>query len=428
MKKEETIVREGRAYGANGANGARANGADRAYGLIMGLIGLMGLMGCSKDDYEEQSGAPLGTIIPEVASYVTWFEEADKTSGANGASGDHGSSGITRAWTVPTGYVVYENGIQPIGIAFTRDGVDPAEGEGESPKTMIGNFFYTGSKWRTSLEDIKATDYYLYGYIPYLPSIGYNITDNDPETGGANDKYSEGAIMTLQNVPTVMPNDLCVVIGAKHGDDREHDGGLRQGDFSFIAKQGTDSKDYVFLLFDHLYAALRVRMKVHSDYSKLRTIKLKSLQLSTQADNETTKKRTDITIKLRATDGSVSPIQEITYGQPETPYPAIEGGLEFWSSTNGEELTNDFKPFIGHFMPNGITRLSLTSVYDVYDKKKNLIRKDCKVTNSVSLSALFSGQTQTERGKRYTISMTIQPTYIYMLSEPDLDNPTVVVN
>jgi len=24
--------------------------------------------------------------------------------------------------------------------------------------------------------------------------------------------------------------------------------------------------------------------------------------------------------------------------------------------------------------------------------------------------------------------MTIQPTYLYMLSEPDLDNPTVVVN
>lgn len=414
MKKEETIVREGRAYGANGA--------DRAYGLIIGLIGLMGLVGCSSDDYEEQGGAPLGTIIPEVASYVTWFDEADKTSGANGASGDHGSSGITRAWTVPTGYVAYEDGIQPIGIAFTRNGVDPAVGEGESPKTMIGNFFYTGSKWRTSLEDIKATDYYLYGYIPYLPGIRYSITDLD----GTNANYSEGAIMTLKNVPTVMTNDLCVAIGAKHGYDREHDGGLRQGDFSFIAKQGTDSKDYVFLLFDHLYAALRVRMKVHSDYSKLRTIKLKSLQLSTQAGNETTKKRTDITIKLRATDGSVSPIQEITYGQPETPYPAIEGGLEFWSSTNGEELTNDFKPFIGHFMPNGITRLSLTSVYDVYDKKKNLIRKDCKVTNSVSLSALFSGQTQSERGKRYTINMTIQPTYINMLSEPDLDNPTVV--
>ena len=75
-------------------------------------------------------------------------------------------------------------------------------------------------------------------------------------------------------------------------------------DFSFTAKQGTDSKDYVFLLFDHLYAALRVRMRVHSDYSKLRTIKLKSLQLDTQAGEQKTTKKTTITIKLKANDGS----------------------------------------------------------------------------------------------------------------------------
>ena len=256
-----------------------------------------------------------------------------------------------------------------------------------------------------------------------MAGINYSITDYDGTIGA----YSEGAIMTLKNVPTVMPNDLCVVIGAKHGTDKEHDSGLRMGDFSFTTSAETTG-NYVFLLFDHLYAALRIRMKVYEDYNNLRTIKLKSLQLSTQAGNETTKKRTDITIKLRATDSSVSPIQKITYGQPETPYPAIEGGLEFWSSTAGEELGTAFTEHIGHFMPNGITRLSLTSVYDVYDKKKNLIRKDCKATNHMLLSELFSGQTATERGKRYTVNITIQPTYLYMLSEPDLDNPTVVVN
>lgn len=417
MKKEETIVREGRAHGANGADRAdRANGAYWAYGLIIGLIGLMGLMGCSKD--ETSSKEPMGSTELEVASYVRWFEEADGTNGANRANR------ANRAWAIPSGFVAYEDGVQPIGIAFTQNGVDPAIGTGESPKPMIGSFFKSSDKWRTSLDDIAEGTYQLYGYIPNMAGINYSITDYD----GTNVAYSEGAIMTLQNVPTVMPHDLCVVIGAKHGTDKEHDSGLRQGDFSFIAKKGTDSKDYVFLLFDHLYAALRIRMKVYEDYNKLRTIKLKSLQLSTQADGETTKKRTDISIKLRATDGSVSPIQEITYGQPETPYPAIEGGLEFWSSTNGEELTNDFKPFIGHFMPNGITRLSLTSVYDVYDKKKNLIRENCKATNTMLLSELLTGQTVTARGKRYTINMTIQPTYLYMLSEPDLNNPTVVVN
>lgn len=393
MKKEETIVREG-----------------RAYGLIMGLIGLMGLMGCSKD--EASVKAPGTSTEVEVASFVTLIDEVDGSNRAYGAN---------RAWAIPSGYVAYEDGVQPIGIAFTQNGVAP----------KIGSFFKSSDKWRTDLDNIASADYYLYGYIPHQTAINYSITDYNGAEGpnGANGEYSEGAIMTLQNVPTVMPNDLCVVIGAKHGTDREHDSGLRMGDFSFTAKQGTDSKDYVFLLFDHLYAALKVNMSIYADYAKLRTIKLKSLQLSTQAGDETTRQRTDITIKLRATDGSVSPIQEeITYGQPATPYPAIEGGLEFWSNSAGTALTTAPQPFIGHFMPLGITRLSLTSIYDVYDTKGNLIRKDCKVTNSVLLSALFSGQTQTERGKRYTINMTIQPTYLYMLSEPDLDNPTVVVN
>ena len=417
MKKEETIVREGRAYGANRAN--RANGADRAYwayGLIIGLIGLMGLMGCSKD--EASVKAPGASTEVEVASFVTLIDEAD---GANRAYGAYGANKTNRAWTIPSGFVAYEDGVQPIGIAFTQNNHEP----------MIGSFFKSSDKWRTDLDIIASADYYyLYGYIPHQTAINYSITGYD----GTNGAYSDGAIMTLQKVPTVMPNDLCVVIGAKHGYDREHDGNndgtnrLRKGDFSFRAKAGTDQKDYVFLLFDHLYAALRVRMRVHDDYAALRTIKLKSLQLDTQAGEQKTTKKTTIEIKLKANDGSASPIEEeeLTF----TPTgEAIDGGLEFWSSTYGEQLTTDFKPFIGHFMPSGITKLILTSTYDVYDRNnKNLIRQNCKVTNSVLLSELFTGQSETERGKRYTINMTIQPTYLYMLSEPDLDNPTVVVN
>ena len=232
MKKEETIIREGRAYGA--------------YWLMIGLMGLIGLMGCSKDETSAggSNGQRVASTEVEVASFVTGFDEAN---GANRAN---------RAWAIPDGYVAYEDGIQPIGIAFTQNGQEP----------KIGSFFKSSDKWRTDLEDIGEGTYQLYGYIPHQTAINYSITGYD---GAANGSYSTGAIMTLEKVPTVMPNDLCVVIGAKHGTDREHDSGLRKGDFSFTAKQGTDGKDYVFLLFDHLYAALRIRMKVHADYTAL---------------------------------------------------------------------------------------------------------------------------------------------------------------
>ena len=358
--------------------------------------------------------------MAEVASYVTWFDEVvskNRTQEANKTN---------RAWAIPSGYVAYEDGVQPIGIAFTRDGEDPTIGTGsaESPKSMIGTFFKIGDKWRTSVEDIQSnTDYQLYGYIPESPAIKFGITD----LSGTNAAYSTGAIMTLENVPTVMPHDLCVVIGAKEGDDKEHDNGLRRGDFGFRSSADVEG-NYVFLLFDHLYAALRVRMTIHEDYTKLRKIKLKSLQLSTQAGEETTKKKTDITVKLEANDGSASPITEIAYDQPAK-YELIKGGLEFWSSEDGEELKSDvYTECLGHFMPSGITTLILTSVYDVYDRKGNLIRKDCKATNTIVLQELLTGQISTERGKRYTINLIVKPTYLYMLSEPDLDNPTVKIN
>jgi hypothetical protein len=248
-----------------------------------------------------------------------------------------------------------------------------------------------------------------------------SITDRN----GANANYSEGAKVTLNDVPAVMPSDLCVVIGAKAGTDKETVTGLRRGDFAYVASASADD-NYVFLLLDHLYAALRIRMRVHDDYAALRTIKLKSLSLKTYAGETTSSQKTNIMVDLKATDVSnpdENPIQTITYTPSGS---AMTEPMEFWSS-EGELLTHEFSTFVGHFMPDGITTLVLTSVYDVYDKKDNLIRKDCKATNTMVLSELLTDQATTLRGRRYTINMTIKPTYLYMLSEPDLNNPTVTV-
>jgi len=64
--------------------------------------------------------------------------------------------------------------------------------------------------------------------------------------------------------------------------------------------------------------------------------------------------------------------------------------------------------------------LTLVSTYDVYDSQGNKIRKDCTATNQLPhLSA--------NRGQRVTFNLKVTPTYLYQLSEPDLDNPTIKV-
>lgn len=375
----------------------------RPMGLI-GLLGLVGLMvGCTNDE-EPPMAKTTDVPVAEVRSYATFFDEYIAK---------------TRAWTIPDGYEAYEDGAQTIGFAFTQNDKDPIYGT-----------FYKSGNWRMnvdptkSVEDIVVGTYYLYGYIPHTSGIQLEVYDRNSNTTN----YSNGAKVKLTNVPTVMPKDLCVVIGAKDGSSSESDNDLRMGDFTYTAKtfsKDGDGGNYVFLLFDHLYAALRISMRVHPDYAALRTIKLKVLQLSTKAGEAKSAPKTTITVDLATTDGSVTPIQDITYTGQGDP---VEDGLPFWSSSTGEKLTTTFTARVGHFMPHNISTLVLTSIYDVYDTKNNLIRENCKVTNTMVLKDLFTGQETTKRGYSYTVNMTIQPTYLYMLSDPDLDNPTVTVS
>ena len=425
-------------------------GPMRLMGLIglmrlMGLMGLMGLIGLMSSCQSDETPTPALSEV-EITSYVAGFEEnstatrgsyeayeaygayeayepngANEPYGAYGAYrayGAYGVPGMKHAWAVPSGYTAYEDGDKTIGINFTKDGEAP----------LSGHFFKSSGKWRTNLELANAGTYYLYGYIPHTSGISCSVTDRN----GTQAHFSEGAILTLENVPAILPNDLCVVIGAKDGTDKETVTGLRSGDFAYAAKaiKGTGDEDpqgnFVFLLFDHLYAALRIRMRVNGEYNALRTIKLKKLQLQTKVGDDHVQEKTRIDITLKATDGSdpsESPITDISF----TPSgPEITEGIEFWSSSD-EVLTTSYSSYIGHFMPLDVTQLILVSTYDVYDKKGNLLRENCKAKNTFELKELFSEQLTTRRGCRYTINLTIKPTYLYVLSEPDLQNPTVEI-
>ena len=71
----------------------------------------------------------------------------------------------------------------------------------------------------------------------------------------------------------------------------------------------------------------------------------------------------------------------------------------------------------------------LRTTYNVYDSKGNLIRKDCQAENKLTLSfEKHQGKTSLDVGEKYTFNLTVNPTYLYVLSDPDLDNPSLKVN
>lgn len=333
----------------------------------------------------------------EVTSYVSWFEE---------------DVAVTRAWAPPTGYSKYDIGDKSIGICFTQNGEEP----------MMGQFFASSGKWRTNIEDIEAEDYYLYGYAPHSAGISCEISSTaTPEDWS---KFDKGAVMKLKNVPTITGNDMCVVIGAKEGPNKETDNGLRRGDFKYHAS-ASQTGNFVFLLFDHIYAALNINIKVHGDYDELRTIKLKNISLRSISSGSPTKEKTDITVTLAANDGTSNPISSVSFD----PNGADSEEYEVFKSSEGTTLTTGYQSFVSYFMPTGVTKFIMTSVYDIYDKKGNKVREDCKATNGLVLNELFDRFEEAEKiGTRYNINLTIQPTYLYMLSEPDLNNPTMTIN
>ena len=187
--------------------------------------------------------------------------------------------------------------------------------------------------------------------------------------------------------------------------------------------------NYIFLLFDHIYSGIRFRFKVNGEYNALRTIKLKRLEMKGYKDDGLTttvvKSKVNATITLKQNDTNSSPITSVSIVPDET---SSDVTTPIYDCGSGSPvvLSTDYSDFLGCFAPNLCNKFALTSTYDVYDTKGNLVRQNCTATNTIDIRDYFPyGMT---RGTMYTVRLTVNPTYLYMLSEPDLDNPTIDIN
>ena len=385
----------------------------------------MGLMGCS----EEQTGDDVRLTMEVVPCAPMFVEEQEQT--------------VTRAWTPPSPYVTYNNinskfeqqkdlVNKSIGIFFTQNDQAPLED--------VFSYKSYDNSWRMKT-GIEATGtYYLYGYIPK--------EDAGSATISANGSYSNGAVLTLNGLNAVTPSDVCVLIGAKEGSGIDNDQTgtgesakrLQAGQFAVNAK--ATSKDgntgnYIFLLFDHLYSALRFRFTVHPDYAALRTIKLRKLELTSYQDKQGTgvKAKYNATITLQKNNNSESPIVGSVVFTPDITAADVSQVPIFQGEVQLPVYPELPLEFLGCFVPGDYHHFKLRSTYDVYDNNRttqhpdgNLIRQGCQAENGFDLTTKFGNDLVVTRGHSYSYTITVQPTYLYMLSEPDLDNPSLTID
>ena len=234
---------------------------------------------------------------------------------------------------------------------------------------------------------------------------------------------------------------------------------LKIGQFATKMKA---SQNKLFMLFEHIYAKVDFCFRVDAEYAKLRTIKLKELTLMAYtytkgdlSDLVEMKKYGFISVELKANTTGASPIvNKIVFnldnnsgdmdpvllfeGEETLPssadkYPADYEVEELRGKDKYTERTG-FVPYFNFTADNTKVLYVLRSTYDVYDNNRstehpngNLIRLNQQAENMIVPYNLFN-TSELEVGKRYTIHLTVKPTYLYVMSEEDIDNPTVVLN
>ena len=386
----------------------------------MVLIGLLiSLAGCHDDDADRR--ASRRPVSVRIAAYATTYTDVEPASRATRAG----------VWP-PEGFKPYSQLTDIGGALKTNEGAAIAAFFTQGNTKLARKFRPTiGDEWLID-DSVAAGTYQLYGFVPFN-GIDTTTIQMTPYNGVS---YATGAVLTLNGVNTVSGQDLCVAVAAKDGTKEGNAAPLpvttpQPGDFTCQFKA---NENYLFLLFDHLYAALRFRIRLSPEYAELRSIKVRKLELEAYQDADclTPAKKLTTTIKLQANNTGASPIVEVT----NTPSgDDMERALIANHESQPVKVTTAWTDDLGFApQPSGHSYYMLYTTYDVYDTNVttdnpdgNLIRSRCVASNKIDPYRLFNRTTDLERGHMYTVYLTVQPTYLYILSDPDLDNPTVTI-
>ena len=287
-------------------------------------------------------------------------------------------------------------------VSYTRTSAPFTAGDDFSPAglflvengqaTQYAKFVYRRNLWLSTLEVTDNRSYALYGYAPA-----------DAVTATLSDESLSGATLTFSNLPAVSSEDICFVVGVQSYYAEENaEKNIPLGQFAYTGG------NFANLLMDHIYASVCFQMSLGSEYAQLRSIKIRKMELQTSLSTATA------TIILASNTTGSNPVQSATYNNLS----GTERSSVFFERTEGVELdAAKLTEATCCFVPDLGNDLTVVTTYDVYDKKGNKV-SERTVSNKVpNLNAT--------RGQRVKLKLTIAPSYLYQLSDDDLNNPPI---
>ena len=260
------------------------------------------------------------------------------------------------------------------------------------------------STWRSTIRVKEGVQYYIYGYMPMESVESASIA---PLQAG----LDKGAVLTLNGIDAVTKSDICVIVGVQDLANRDDAYDVKKGCFSYVGKDR--GKNYTNLLLDHLQSSIHFELLIDNTYSQLRTIKVKKAEILAGTGS-----RYNMTVTLNANNADNNPISTVSYSPTDG-----ETDVEIFKDNDGYALsTTEPLGFDVNFLTVMREKLSLKTTYDVYDSKGNFIHTRTSINN------IGNAISETiRRGEKTTLTLTVKPTYLYVLSDPDLNDPTIEI-
>lgn len=276
-----------------------------------------------------------------------------------------------------------------------------------------GLFEYTGAGWVSNLTVKEERQYYLYGYMP----ANINGTTVAYEIPAEPEHCSDGLNLSFSNLPDITGEDICLIVGVQRVDGTSMAAAnVKEGNYSYLS--GIRGKNWVNLLMGHLYSALELNFLLDATYAQVRSIHLKTITLTS------TYGKVNATVNIRKGRGIYRPTfnkVEDSSANPPATFLSTETVLDNRYTVTPLAIEKLVYCAPSVFDSNG-TYISLTSTYDVYDKNGNNLGERTS-TNKLRIAA-----SSLAPGQKKTVVLTVKPTYLYVLSDGDLDNPEFEVN
>lgn len=267
--------------------------------------------------------------------------------------------------------------------------------------------------WSSSLTLKSGRTYYIFAFTP----VETDSASIEPVRDDVMSPYNKARV-TLKGIPAVSASDYLYSVGNSNPNAATPiTADKAKGNFTYDVKltKGTGATNETYLIMNHLMSKLTLKLKADSAYGELRDIKLKSIAVVPQSGSAQTISSVINYSKESVDLGWVNPV---TGGTVDT--------VQVFSPDTLVALTKQFQN-VGSFYFAPVynsalgksVRPAVIFTFNVYDKEKQQTRKEVKIVNTSLLPQLYKNTGGLASGKNYIMSVTVKPTYLYVLSDND---------